>query len=66
MANGFDVREFPKATFECLRYQIGKYSTEMIQVSVHKRVPERIFRLVAWGKNTEAAHDMLRRIKEGK
>lgn len=45
-----DTREFPEATYEFLRCQLGKYEWVKVQVSTYRNVTERVFRLIAFGE----------------
>ena len=60
---GLTCREFPEATFEFMRCQIGKTVPTMVKLSAYKSVNENVFHLRAYGTNWDEALDMFDRLK---
>ena len=60
---GMECREFPQATFEFMRCQIGEYDTVKVKTGRFREVLEKVFHVKAFGKTWDDAIDMLERSK---
>ena len=58
---GLVCREYPEATIDWLRCQIGEYEAVKIQTSAFRLMNDKVFRLRASGATWEEAVDLLER-----
>ena len=50
-----ETRENPDAHYDYLRCLLGQYEQVMVQTSAFRTVPQKVFRLVAFGSDWENA-----------
>ena len=60
--SNLNAREFPEATYDFLKCQLGNYKNTLVQTSPYRSVTERVFHLVAYGSTWDAAIDMWKRL----
>ena len=61
---GLPCREYPDATQEFMRCQIGTNIPVKVQTSAFRTVSDVVFHLLAFGRNWDEALDMLERSRK--